>query len=419
MAITVVSTTPASGSTEQYIDYSIFVQFSAEIESSYLDSTYFKIYRTNESHTSFYELVAVTVSKDGAVVEIDPMSNLRPSEYYTLIIVGGTAGIQSITGDTLGSNSVIYWKTAATISPVTSTPGVIPDVVLYQDGDRTDDEYEPSSDAFSATGSGAAISLVSTFPTNKSVGVTTLDNLIFLYNDDIASDLTVPVNILKGRYNDLPVDMDPFGDRSITITGVVSYDNQVVFSMSGIVDSENKEYTFTMAPGVIRGETREGVDSRTHEIKLMGPLDPVYATPDQISTRVTGWDAEVDTSFTDYDLWKLILEASTWVRDVYGATMTEDNMIQVNKLTICLVLLEMFIRGFILSGGVRARTLLAIRVDYEQTDWNTVVDELEKCIRDSMPDDVASAGGVAIGIKSGAGLNSIAGFNTKRYGIYR
>jgi len=419
MAITVVSTTPATGVTGHYIDHSIFIQFSAELEASYLDASYFKIYRVNASHTTFYEMLATAITKSGVVVEVNPTANLRPSEHYALIVVGGTAGIKSIGSDTMAANFVMYLQAGLTVAPSSAAPEIVPTVVLYTDGDQRDNAYEPSSDVFAASGEDAAISLVSTFPQDKSVGVTTLEHLVFLYNDDIDTTISIPINALSGRYNDLPMDLDPFGDRSLTITGVVASGDQVTFDISGSLEMANREYKFTLAPGVVKGLEREGYDQRTHEVKMLGPLSPVYALPDQILSRITGWEAEVDSSITNYEIWKLILEASLWVRDVYGATMTAENMTQVNKLTICLVLRDMFLRGFLLSGGIRSRTLLAVRVDYNSPDWGTITAELEKCIRDSTPDTGTGMGGVHIGIKSGRSLNNNAGFDTKQYGIYR
>lgn len=420
MAITVVSTTPADGVTGHYTDHSVYVEFSKEIESSYLDSDYFKIYRTNSTHSEYNELLSVTVSKEDEVVEINPTSNMLPESYYMLIVVGGSGGIQSIDSDTLASNHIIYWRTAATVAPTTASPESTPEVDLYIDGDRTDDSYEPSYDMFADSGSNAPIALSATFPADKSVGVDTLSRIIFTYNDDVDTDITVPTNALNGRYSDLPMDLDPFGDRSVNCTGVVVTDNQVIFSMSGITDTENREYTFTLSPSVVRGETRTLYDTRTHVIKFMGPLDPVYATPDQITRRLVAWSAEVDPNVTDYDIWKLILEASIWVRDVYNTEMTSANMIQVNKLTICLVLRELYLRGMLFAGGVRARSLLAVRVDYETPDWESIVQELEKCIRESVPE--GATGGitsVAIGVKSSIDLDSIRGEHEKKYGVYR
>ena len=113
MAITVVSTTPASGVTGHFIDHSIYVQFSKEIEGSYLSSDYFKIYRTNASHTAYYELVASVVTKDGVTVQVNPTGNLRPTEYYMMIVVGGTQGVKDISTDTLAANYIMYWQTAS------------------------------------------------------------------------------------------------------------------------------------------------------------------------------------------------------------------------------------------------------------------------------------------------------------------
>lgn len=421
MAIDVVSTTPADEVVGHYVDQNIFIEFSKEIEASYLDSGFFKIYRTNNTKSEYYEFLDVIVTKDGNIIEVDPTTHFQPLSFYLLIIVGGANGIQAIDADTLAANVVFSWKTAETVAPITGPPEIIPEVDLFIDGDKSDNFDEPSMDLFSDRGEEAPISLVATIPADKSIGVNNLARLIFLYNDNIDDNITIPINALNGRWNDLPVDMDPFGDRSLNCSGVVVSGRQVIFDVGSITGTTNREYVFTLSPGMVRGEERQGYDMRTHEVRFMGPLTPVWASPDQIIKRLTGWDAEMDASITEYDIWKLIYEASLWVRDVYEATMSTSNLVQVNRLTICMVLRDLFVRGLIFTSGVRARTLLAVRVDYEKHDWDNIIKELEKCIRESIPEDAAAggAGGAFIGVKSGKAVSNVKGTDTKSYGIYR
>jgi len=421
MAISIVSTTPADGVTGHYIDRDIFVEFSKEIEASYLDSNFFKIYRTNVTKSEYFEFLDVTVTKSGNVVEINPTANFEPLSYYMVIVVGGTNGLQSTDSDTLPANEIFSFQTAETVAPTSGPPEIVPEVDLFMDGDSQDDANEPSTNLFASSGQDAPISLVGSIPANKSVGVDTFSRIILLYNDTVDDDITIPQNALNGRWTDLPVDMDPFGNRRVNMSGVIVSGRQVIFDSATYSSNTNREYIFSMSRGMVRGEEREGFDQREHEIRFMGPLSPVYASPDQINSRLTGWDAELDSGISNYDIWKLILEASLWVRDVYGATMTADNLVQVNRLTICMVLRDLFIRGLLMIGGIRSRTLLAVKVDYETRDWDNIINELEKCIRESIPEDaeMGGAGGAFIGVKSGKALSDLRGEQSKRYGIYR
>jgi len=421
MAITVVSTTPADGVTGHYLDHSLFVQFSKEIEGSYLDSDFFKLYRTNETRSQFYEFMAVTVTKVGAIVQIDPTAVLQPLTHYIMIIVGGTSGIRAIDNDTLAANVIFGFKTAETVAPQTGPPVVTPEVDLWRDGDPTDETGDPSHSLFADQGDDAPIALVSTFPQDKTVGVDTLARIICLYNDTVDPAITIPTNALNGRWTDLPLDLDPFGDRRINCSGVVVSDRQVIFDTDDLTTTTNREYIFTLAPGVVRGTTRRGYDAETHTFRFMGPLSPVYASPEQILKRITGWDVDLDATITEYDIWKLILEASLWVRDVYQTVITPQNLILVNRLTICMVLRDLFIRGMLLMGGVKSRSLLAVKVEYFDNNWDKIAEELEKCIRESIPPDspVGGSGGAFIGVKSGKYLSELRGEQTKMYGVYR
>lgn len=421
MSITVTNTTPADAVSGHYLNHDIFVEFDTEIESSFLSSDFFKLYRTNATKSEYYEFLDVTVTKDSLVVQIHPTEQFSPLSYYMLIIVGGTNGIQSLTGDTLDENSIISFQTAETIAPTDNPPEIVPDVDIHIDGDSSNNANEPSTSLFATQGLEAPISLVTSFPADKSVGVHDFTRLILLYNDTIDPAITIPLTTINGRWNDLPFDMDPFGDRSIPITDVSISGRQLIFETDEYTETTNREYIFNTAPGIVRGENKQGYDNRTHEIRFLGPLNPVYASVEQILKRITGWDVDLDAAITEYDIWKLILEASLWVRDVYETTMNSDNLIQVNRLTICMVLRELFIRGMLFIGGVKSRTLLAVRVDYETHDWDNIIQELEKCIRESLPEDspMGGAGIIFTGIKSGRALNDLRGDPSKRYGVYR
>ena len=408
MTIAVSKTVPENNSTGNYTDYSIFVQFSKQIEGSYLNSDFFKLYKTNETQTEFDSMVDLTFQQDGTTVEINPSIVLESNTFYLLIITGGVDGIKSIDSDTLESNLVLFYSTGDGVGPST-LPTIDTNNNVFGDN-------APSYDVFADSGATSPISFIGSIPANKSVGILDLDRIIFYYNDTIASGELIPVNSYSLRRSLLPVDPDPFTDNSIPVTAAPSGDS-LVFSTAYSGELENYEFTMRLRPLAVRGVNRMARDTYEHAIKFTGPLNPVYASPDQIIRRLTGYGVDSEDIDFEYDIWKLIHEVSTWVREVYADMIGSASIIKINKLTVCLVLKEMLLRGTLFEGGIKLRQLLATKVEYETMDWDRIASELDSCIKESTPE---GRGTVLTCIKSGTALrNTGRGRDTKSYGITR
>lgn len=420
MAITTVNSIPANGSTGHYTDYNLFVEFDKQIEGSYLSSDFFKLYRANTDMTEFYEMVDIIVTISGNIVTINPTIILQSSSRYVLIVFGGEDGVRSIDSDTLDANLVVSFSTGTGVGP--SSTGTDPSTTYNQSGSLVTNPSTsafgnaPSSDVFSATGINTPIKFIGSVPEDRSVGILNIDRLILYYNDLVYSGEPIPPNSYQFKRSTVPVDPDPFTNN--VISGELSiYNDQLIYDSNFDGSTVNTEFTFRIQPMVVRGQTRTGRDPKAHVIKFMGPLTPVYTTPEQITRRLIGYGIDRSDLNFEYDIWKAIHEVSLWVSEVYADLMGTSSLIAINRLTVCLVLREMLMRSSIFEGGIKLRQLLATKVEYMETDWGAISDELDRCIRESTPESRAT---ILINVKSGRALmNSTRGYESKIYGVYR
>ena len=425
--ISVVSSVPTRDSDGHYLNDPISILFDQEIEASYLTGDYFQLWRTNADQTEFYEQIVLTAAKDATnplLVAITPGKYLSPETYYVLIVTGGTDGIVSIGTDTLDVNYTLFFESGSAVRPanIPVVPVGVDGLDVFIDGssgmtamDGGSTYTRPSIDLFTASGIAAPIALIRSIPTDRSVGVRDLNALTFYFNDVVASG--VPSDAVIGHYRDLPVDMDPFADRSIYASGVVVAGNAVSFVFDAPLSSmSNREYVFTLANYKIRGTSRQMFDDDRHVVKFMGPLTPLYATPEQVSVRLQAFNTDAVIAVNDYELYRLIHEKSAWVAEVLGITMTPANRLIVNRLVLCLVLLEMVNLGLLLSGGgIKSRTLILTSVTYETYNPSDMAKALNGCVDDALASLGSSYSSVQIGIKSGAHINR----QGKLYGVYR
>jgi len=425
--INVLSSVPTQDSDGHYIDDPIYIQFDQEIEASHLVDTYFKVWRCNADQTAFYDQLALVITKDTVdprIVCLRPLGPFQPDMYYIVVVTGEEEGIASVGGDYLGSNFTLFFESGSTVRPAGTsvTSAGIDGIDIFVDGSQglrssanAGSYQRPSSDVFTASGETAPIALVRTIPGDRSVGVRSLSNMIFYYNDIVASG--VPTNALIGRYRDLPVDMDPFADHTIRASGIVTAGNSVAFNIENdMADTTNREFVFTLASYKVRGTSRRAYDTVQHTVRFMGPLSPLYATPDQVSLRLKAFNTDAVIGVSDYELYKLIHEKSTWITEVMGITMTPANRMQINRLVICMVLLEMVNLGLLLTGGgIKSRTLILTSVVYESYKPSDMAAPLQACINNTTNELGGDYVTVLTGIKSGSAL----GREGKTYGVYR
>lgn len=413
--IVATETQPSYGYMAAYLDDNIIITFNREVEGSYISSDYFKLWRCNSSMGEFYEQMSCSVSRDGYRVIINPEANLSSDQYYVAVVVGGTGGITATDGYKLEENYVLFFKTTDTIRPVTDVESQISHVDLWVDADTTDDYGSGPRDYFSSTGENANIVLLSSIPDNHSVGVGDIDKLIFIYDDTIAN--VVPREALYGRWTYLPVDEDPLGAREVFIASADTEENRLTFNTEDITHSGavNKEYIFHLAKGVVKGNNKQRYDPDDHYVRFTGKLTPLYATPDQIQLRLSGYFSNTETGILDYDLYKMIHEKSTWTDYKLGAPANMEELIERNRLITCLVLYDLIAYGAMLDGGVKSRSLLMTQVEYYGPEWSNIIKELEDCIRSGMSTYSGEVANIASGIKSGAHLNR----QGKWYNVYR
>jgi hypothetical protein len=412
--IHVLSTTPIANSSGHYLNDSIFIELDQDIELSYLSSNYINVWETNQGQTEFYNkiLVGITTGTGQNIIKITPNPILESVSYYLVIITGGSGGIQSITSDTLENNYTLFFQSGNSVRPTTTLEDPIEGIDLFIDG-KEDGNYDFSSDAFSTASSDARIALVETIPEDFSIGVNNIDTIVYIYNDDVYNN--IPSNVLVGSYSLLPMDPDPFGDRKIQSSGVIVTEHSAAFLIPEISGEINREYNFKLPANKVRGIEREEYDNEDRYIRFMTVLEPVYASPDQISLRLKGFNLDASISITEYEIYKLILEKSLYVRDEIGIIIDSSNLAQINRLVICLVLKDIIINSTLLSGGsIKSRMLMLNEVVYENYDIKDILKALDDCIKENTPAD-SNITFVKHGIKSGKWLSR----QGKNYNVYR
>lgn len=413
--VTLTYSSPENNDGNVYIDSNIRLQFSNNIEPSFISDEYFKLYRTNEDITEFYENIGCEFeSTPEGLIIINPLINLNQLSYYILLISGGGSGIEDISGDTLESNLTLTFRTNDSLSPVQDPDAIIENINLYIDGNDGDGtNLNPSTDLFQNTGQSAPIVFLSSNPSDGAVGVKSIDSIIFKYNDVISG--SIPIDGMIGTYNTLPFDLDPFADRVIAPVNVEVVNNIIRFQIGELPSIVNTEYTFTLSSDIVKGINRQGYDPNQRVIKFITPLEPLFAVPHQIQSRLKSFNQSINLDISTYNLYKLIHEVSMRLVHDYNIQINQDNLMSVNRLTICMVLMELLISDMFRGPSIKSRSLLATRVDYYAHDNRKIEDLLNDCINDSIKEVAPGMEGVQIGIKSGNRMNR----PTKNYGVYR
>ena len=409
--LSLVSSIPATGGGSVYTDDPIIVKFDKPIIEGFLTGDYFKLFRTNEGITEFYEQVACTISRDGVVNEslvIKPTVTLSASSNYVLLIIGGEEGVRSEDEDYLAENGVVTFLTGTTVRPYTSTTTINTVEVSVNPGTKPDPSSiaggaSASTDLFSATGAATAIGFLSAIPEDRSVGVPVFNRIVLTYNDVVA--IAPPKSAFIIKTMDLPVPLDPFAAVTIPISTITTEGQQVILDVTPPTSLDNIEVILNIAPNAVRGTTRTGYDSFGHTIRFTGKLSPLWALPEQIKARLSGFNDNIHCTVSDYELYKLIFEKSIYVRDVLKIVATTEIMALVNKLVICLVLKDLLQNDTAFGSSIKSRTLLSTKIEYYEGNVKNALNDLDECISDVTESLSPNSGRVLIGIRGESYLN--------------
>lgn len=380
---TVSVSSPSGENPILYTDDPIVLQFNKAIDESCISPDFVAVWQTNETRTDYLATIPLSVVQGDSTTEvvIRPATAYPPSSLFVLRVKGST-----ISGDseTLGRNFVFNFSTAAVIRPTSSTVDV-GDVIVPPSGGGSTSAFGASTDSFAVSGPSAQISLIRSYPAHLSVGASNITSIILLYNDQIDTNLSIPVESVMIRYYDLPTDLDPFLNSRITPDAIRISGNQLAIDMF-LIPTENREFVVSVAGGIVRGVNRQGYDYEDHVIRFMGELRPVYTTPEQIRTKLaglTGYTFDEETSSLDYGIWKSILEVSTWIRDVMHITPTAETVVAIGRLATCLVLRDSYLPTLLGRGNIKSRKLLETEVSFYDTDSEALSNALDECIGES------------------------------------
>ena len=380
--LSIVASSPLHMSADQYIDQPLTITFSEAPAASFLTNEFFTLYHTNDTLSEFYETIGTTFRQEGNVVTITPMVQLKKTTWYVLVVIGGDAGIRSLTDDTISENLSIQFCTASSASPAAGVTTTINDVEVSVNDPGTVQVQNPSTDLFAADGAGVPIVLLRSIPAHHAVGIGDFSKVILTYNDEIGNVLST--SAFRMEAHELPIALDPFAVPTIQIKTATIDGMQVLVDVEDVTVAPNIEYIFRIAAHSVRGRTRKAYDGDSHELRFISSLVPLYALPEQIRKRLSSFIDGANIQVSDYDLYKLIHEKSLWVRDVMKLVVTKDNIILANKLTICLVLKELFVTGLVMQGQVKSRELLSTKIEFFQANISDALGQLDTCIKEAM-----------------------------------
>ena len=80
----IVSKFPQDNSDNIFTNEEFVIEFTEEINDSYLNLNYFKLYKSNENYTSFSDLCNINITKDNKKIRILPSPSLDINTYYIL-----------------------------------------------------------------------------------------------------------------------------------------------------------------------------------------------------------------------------------------------------------------------------------------------------------------------------------------------
>lgn len=392
----IVSKFPQDNSDNIFTNEEFVIEFTEEINDSYLNLNYFKLYKSNENYTSFSDLCNINITKDNKKIRILPSPSLDINTYYILLIIGNANGIEDINNNILSQNEFIRFKTG--ISAKTYIEVVdIPENVTSVIPGGTENTYPPSTDLFTNSGINVPITCINTIPSNYSLGVQNIDKIIFIFNDDIAN-IVIP-SAISGRYAQLPFDTNPFIDHSIEIKEVYANKNVLTVTTEPITIAINREYIFTLNSGYVKGVNRQGFNDK-YVLRFTSILDPVYATAEQIITRLKGFNENTNINISEYDIYKLILEKSLEFKSKINSNLDTITTNVLNSVIVCMVLRDIILSGFITHGAIKSRELLANKVEYYQFKPEDALKSLDECINDGL-ELLHETKIITTGIKSG------------------
>ena len=64
----------------------------------------------------------------------------------------------------------------------------------------------------------------------------------------------------------------------------------------------------------------------------------------------------------------------------YGTVTTVLELLTRNQLVICLILKDIIGNGMLAGGGIKSRKLLMTQVDYYDSNFDNIMDQLDDCI---------------------------------------
>lgn len=390
MALNVVSVEPIDNSNFP-IDGYIRLQFDTQVKPEYFDSIsnvtdYFQLYnKTTQTKTA---LTVGYISTDLLTLFIKPTNDLDPLTDYTLVVLGGTTGIQNISNELLSTNYIYTLTTTDALADTTLYPPIIFDGVdvTYVQTDPidpvadsvTDPTVSTIHDAIASSESGTDNRIISigfeddgsslfleySNPEHLDVGAADFSGIGTTWSENVEDRYVA--NSRLSRSN-LPYTQDPFADNSLPFTPTIT-NNDIYFMVSETgMPTANYEYTLSIPKGAIKDVNDAAIRNDKTIIKFMGPLSPLFALPDDIRFVINNANDSFENSFDDYTLYKKIHQISYELvyRLGYIPDFTDPLFFWATKYVICKTVYDLIRGPFSHMKYVSYRKILGQSVSWQ------------------------------------------------------
>lgn len=457
MALELVSSTVLKDANNAYLDGWIVLEFNQDIDPATVNNTTVQLYILPSYN--LFSIKREVFEPRKIRVKADPTILIRNSS-YELVIISGSGGVKSTSGDTLSSNKIVPFSTKELLAP--TEPPTPPEEVVQkysnvqqQIGDNVailvpDTEIQGEIQPFRPCPPGGfqeeeqnyeyvsgvpvpvegvgLLKVINSDPPPYSIGVTDLTTIVVYWNEPIV--IVNPIKMLELSYENLNFPFNPFTKTVVPIDNVSVLGNEMIIEVlpeNLPTDYTNIEFTLVIKP--LKISSVDGKRRNTLErINWLGRLDPLLCTIDMAKANAGLWMEEFTSKDIYYYTKAMYMHSVTVLRGngyTSVAQVPPDELASMSKYVCCSTALDMLSKGTEetgsgLMGGrgslfVKRRSHPGVTIEYGLVNNGSGEDEvgdpakeamkrLMECIKTHKPKDerVMETGpiGIDIGVKS-------------------
>jgi hypothetical protein len=337
------------------------------------------------------------------VIYIKPLINLQENATFQLVIIGRSNGIRSTDNDFLVSNHITQFTTNADapFQSVTIENGVVtinepppprpitpevPEEPTYVDRNNLATTEETLSDFYYDDEVGGNINrvrIIASTPKNYSIWNQNIERIRTRWDRNIALIETGEVSVRKlslpfetgiGPELNIPIHRIDVNGNIIDV-----YINET--GTNGNFPSTNKEYILSFPEGSVVDIRNTLIYNTDETIRFTGQMWPMFATPDQVISRLAAFDPALADSLDKYEIAKMIHQLSIYVSsELQGRELTPDLLFWVAQYIICRIAYELAIGPLGIVKTMTNRTILGQSASFKVVGDKSIDNPLKECM---------------------------------------